>query len=299
MDLMGHALELLQQQAFPVYKRNIDNRDPPFAHGEFRPSAIAALLLTSGLDYHLARLKWLRDIIVERPPLPHTPYFNWGIDDFLTTKIERLLHRPSEKLLRGQLLELTSMRDSVAHPKLYLVEQLMRSDFGVIEQKAKLAAGVKHRQKTIARKLKRSERTVSLRLPLVATWISYVDMVLCVLVINRFLNLLQEKYDHYAWLGGFSVQNKPTEFFQDWSGNTTRKSILLEEWAQAFFGSLAPADQQSVQKRLRTTPSKYIQKRVGNVRIVKKVRKDGIHYELQDAPKPEFLRKPPPWKMYP
>jgi hypothetical protein len=83
------------------------------------------------------------------------------------------------------------MRDSVAHPKLYVVKQLMKPDYSFTEQKAELEAGAKHRAKTIARKLKRSERTASLRLPLVATWISYVDMVLCVLVINRFLNLLQ------------------------------------------------------------------------------------------------------------
>lgn len=289
---------MLQQRAFPVYKRNIDNRDPPFAHGEFGPSATAALLLTSALDYHLARLKWLRDIIVERPPLPYTPYFNWEIDDFLTDKIEKLLHRPSEKRLREQLLELTSMRDSVAHPKLYIVKQLMTPDYSVTEQKAKLAAGVRHRKKTIARKLKRSERTASLRLPLVTTWISYVDMVLCVLIINRFLNLLQEKYGGYAWLGGFSVQNVPQGFFHGW-GTTTRKSVLLEEWAETFFNSLAPADQRSVEKRLGSRPSKYIQKHVQYPRIVKKVRKGGIQFELEDAPKPDFLRNPPPWKMHP
>lgn len=281
MVLMGHALEVLQQRAFPVYAKNRDNRYPPFAPGEYGPSTVAAVLLTSGLDYHLARLKWLRDIIVEQPPLPHTPYFNWEIDDFLTTKVERLLQRPREKRLREQLLELTSMRDSVAHPKLYIVEQLIKPDDSISENKARLAAGVKHRRKTIDRKLRRSERTVSLRLPLVATWISYVDMVLCVLVINRFLNLLQEKYGHYSWLGGFSVQNVPAGFFHGW-GSATRKSIQFEEWAQTFFNSLKPADQQSVQERLGAAPSKYIQKRV------------------QDLPtKPEFLRKPPPWEMHP
>jgi hypothetical protein len=298
MDLMGHALELLQQQAFPVYKRNIDRRAPPIAHGEFGPSATAALLLPSGLDYHLSRLKWLRDIVVESPPLPHTPYFNWEIDHFLTTKIERLLHRPSERRLREQLLEMTSMRDSVAHPKLYLVTQLIKPDDTVTEQRAKLAAGVKHRDKTIARKLKRSERTASLRLPLVATQISYVDMVVYVLVLNRFVNLLQEKYDGYAWLGGFSVRNIPEGFFQGW-GTTTRKSILLQDWAQAFFNSLAPADQQSVEDRLGAKASKYIQKRVQYPRIRNRVRKDGIKYEFENTPKLEFLRKPPPWPMKP
>jgi hypothetical protein len=189
------------------------------------------------------------------------------------------------------------MRDSVAHPKLYLVKQLWRPDDSISERNAKLAKGVKHHQKTNDRKLKRSEKTASLRLPLVATWISYVDIVLCVLVINRFINLLQEKYDWYAGTGSFSVRNIPAGFFSDW-GSTTRKSVQLEEWAQAFFNSLAPADQLSVQKRLGTMPSKYIEKRVNDFPIKKRVRKDDIEYELQDIPKPEFLRKPPPWKMH-
>jgi hypothetical protein len=297
-DLIGHALELLQERAYPVYKRNIDKREPPFAHGEFGPSAIAALLLTSGVDYHLARLKWLRDIAVEDPPLPHTPYFNWKIDNSLKTKIECLLQRPSEKRLREQLLELTSMRDSVAHPKLYIVKQLWKPDDSIIERKADLADGVEHRSKTIERKLKRSERTISLRLPLVATWISYVDMVICVLVVNRFLNLLQEKYDWYASPGSFSVRNIPAGFFSDW-GATLRKSIQLEEWAQAFFNSLAPTDQLVVQKRLGVMPSKYIERRIKDFPLKKRLRNGEIEYELQDTPKPEFLRKPPPWPMNP
>ena len=62
MGLIEHGLTLLQTPSFPVYKKNIDQRDPPFAPTEFTPSAIAILLMTSGLDYHLARLKWLRDV---------------------------------------------------------------------------------------------------------------------------------------------------------------------------------------------------------------------------------------------
>ena len=295
---MEPALELLQRRVFPVYKHNIDKRKPPLAHGEFGSSAAALLLLTSGLDYHLARLKWLCDIVVEQPPLPYAPYFNWEMDNYLTDKIERLLYRPSEQRLKEQLIEMTSVRDCVAHPKLYLVKQLWKPDDTVIEQSPKLATGVKHRHKTISRKMKRSERTASLRLPLVTTWISYVDMVLCVLVINRFVNLLEEKCDYRGSLGSFSVRNDPADFFRDW-GTTTRKSVLLEEWAQAFFDSLAPADQQSVHKRLGTIPSKYIKKRIRATRMIKRVRKGIMEYDLQDDPIPEFLRKPPTWKMHP
>lgn len=296
-DLIGHALELIQHKAFPVYQRNIETRQPPFAHGEFGPSAIATLLLMSGIDYHLARLKCFRDDFKQRPPLPHTPYFNWKIDDFLPVKIERLLYKRTEKRLREQLIELTIMRDAVAHPKLYLVKQLMRPDFSLTKPTAKLAGGVKLRQKALIRKLKRSESTTSLRLPLVSTWISYVDIVLCVLVINRFLNLLEERYgNYYAHLGGFSVQNIPAGFFYGW-GSGTRHSISFAEWAQAFFDSLAPSDKQSVQKRLGAKVSQYIQKRDKDPRMVKRGRGGDMQYEFEDPPQPEFLRKPPPWKM--
>ena len=123
-------------------------------------------------------------------------------------------------------------------------------------------------------------------------------MVLCVLVINRFINLLQEKCEYRGSLGSFSVRNDPTDFFRDW-GNTTRKSVQLEELAQAFFNSLALADQLSVQKRLGTVPSKYIQKRAKDVPLRKRMRNGVIGYEFQDTPTPEFLRKPPPWRMHP
>jgi hypothetical protein len=66
-----------------------------------------------------------------------------------------------------------------------------------------------------------------------------------------------------------------------------------------LLNSLAPADQQLVERRLRTSPSKYIENRIQYPRVVKRVRKGQIEYDLQDAPKPEFLRKTPPWYMHP
>ena len=298
MDLIGHALEQIQRGAFPVYKKNIDRRDPPFAHGEFAPSAIAILLITSGLDYHLARLKYLRDLGRQKPPLPHTPYFNWKIGDSLHTKIERLLIKRTEKRLREQLIELTIMRDSVAHPKLYCIRQLIRPDYSPTKEKAKLSDGASHRKKALQRKLKRSERTKCLRLPLVPTWISYPDIVVCILVLTRFLNLIEEKYRNpYAWVGGFSVRNDPACFFHRW-GDKTRRSISMEEWAQAFFDSLAPEDQQRVQKRLGAEAAKYIRKRQSRPKIGKGTIAD-IFRVMRNPPKPEFLWKAPPWPVGP
>lgn len=297
MDLIGHALDLVQRQAFPVYQKNINQREPPFAHGEFGPCAIAILLLTSGLDYHLARLKYLRDETPHKPPLPHTPYFNWRIDDSLNTKIENLLIKRTEKRLKEQLIELTSMRDSVAHPKVYRIRHLMRPDYSVTKQKAKLFGAV-HRQKTLKRKLTRSERTRSLRLPLVPTWISYPDLVAGILVLNRFLNLLEQTYGNpYAWVGGFSVRNEPPGFFHGW-GDKTRRHIPLEEWTRAFFDSLSHADQQKVENSLGTEASKYIHKRQSHPKIGKGTIVDILRV-LQNPPKPEFLRKPPPWPAKP
>ena len=125
MGLIEHGLTLLQTHSFPVYKKNIDQRDPPFAPTEFTPSAIAILLMSAGLDYHLARLKWFRDITPYKPPLPYPTYFNWNIGDPLSEKISKLLIQKNERSLKEQLVELTIVRDSVAHPRLYLVKQAM------------------------------------------------------------------------------------------------------------------------------------------------------------------------------
>jgi hypothetical protein len=261
VDLIGHALGLIQREAFPSYQRNIEGRDPPFSRGEYIPSAIAILLLISGLDYHLARLKYFTDGVRSKPPLPYTPDLEWEIDDFFYTKIDQLLIKRTEKRLKEQLIELTMMRDSVAHPKLYLISQLMRPDYSFTKQKAKLSGGAKHGKKALQRKLKRSERSKCLGLPLVPTWISYVDIVLCVLVLNRLLNLLEEKYGKfYSLIGGLEARNAPPGFFHGW-GDKTRRSISMEEWAQAFFDSLSPRDQRNVEKRLGTEASRYVRKR--------------------------------------
>ena len=88
-DLIAQALELIQEKSFPVYRKNIHQRNPPFAHGEFASAAVAIVLLTAGLDFHLARLKYFRDVAKTKPALPHTPYFNWNIGTYLYDKIER------------------------------------------------------------------------------------------------------------------------------------------------------------------------------------------------------------------
>ena len=116
--------------------------------------------------------------------------------------------------------------------------------------------------------MNRSERTRLLRLPLVPTWISYPDAVVAVLVASRFLNLLEEEYGNYAWAGGFSVRNEPVGFFQGW-GETTRRSITIEEWARAFYDSLSMADQQGIRKRLGNNLSLYISKRQPRLKIGK------------------------------
>ena len=61
MGLFETALELLQRRAYPVYKKNIERREPPISHGESTPAGIAVLLIMTGLDHHLSRLKYLRD----------------------------------------------------------------------------------------------------------------------------------------------------------------------------------------------------------------------------------------------
>jgi hypothetical protein len=292
--LIEGGLSLLQRDALPVYQINRDRRGPPFAHGENLPSAMALLLLSSGLDYHLARLKWLRDLTEHKPPLSVPTYFNWGIDDSLSIKVTKLLVRQREQKLCRGLIELTAARDSVAHPKLYVVKDLIKSDLSFGRSKAKLS-GSTLSKKASQIKMNRSERTRLLRLPLVPTWISYPDAVLAVLVVSRFLNLLEEKYGSYAWAGGFSIRNEPVGFFQGW-GETTRRSITIEEWVRAFYASLSMVDQQGIRKRLGNNLSPYISKRRPRLKIGKGTITD-ILRAMHRPRKLEFLRKPPPWKI--
>ena len=147
MGLIEHALTILQIRAFPVYQKNITQRDPPFAPTEYTPSAIAILLMSSGLDYHLARLKGFRDVAPHDPPLLYPTYFHWNIGDALSEKITRLLIQKTEKRLKEQLIELTIVRDSVAYPRLYLVKQAMRSDLSYCRPRAKLSPGAELRKK--------------------------------------------------------------------------------------------------------------------------------------------------------
>jgi len=294
MGLIENGLVLLQTQSYPVYMRNIDRRDPPFAHGEFTPAGIAVLLLATGLDYHLARLKYLRDYAPNKPPLPYTPYFNWKIGDSLSFKVERLLTRRNEITLKKQLLELTVLRDSIAHPKLYVVREIIRSDLSFGRSTARLPVGELHQPKALKSKLARSERTRCLRFPLVPTWISYKEAVMCIMVANRFLNLLERKYGNpYAWVGGFSLKNEPAGFFTNW-GTTRRRSIPFDEWTRAFFNSLSSADQELVEKRLGGNITNYLHKSLPSHRRLGRGRITDILRFMQKPPKPKFLRKPPP-----
>jgi len=295
MGLIEHGLTILQTRSFPVYQKNIAQRDPPFASTESTPSAIAILLMSSGLDYHLARLKWFRDVAPYKPPLPYPTYFNWNIGDSLSGKISKLLIQRNERSLKEQLVELTIVRDSVAHPRLYLVKQAMRSDLSFCSPRAKLSPGAELRPKALMRKLKGSERTKSLRLPLVSSWISYPDAVVCVLVLHRFLNLLEIKYGNpYAWVGRFNIRNEPSGFFKD--STKTRLSLSMDEWARAFFHSLSQDDQERVRKRLGRDFSKYLHKILPRLEFGRGTFSDVIRIR-KNPPKIAFLHKAPPWSI--
>lgn len=289
MGLIENGLTLLQTQAFPVYKKNIDHRDPPFAYTEFTPSAIAVLLMTSGLDYHLAHLNWLRDIAPHQSPLPYPTYFNWKISDSLSEKVSTLLIQRNERRLKEQLVELTIVRDSVAHPKLYSIRRTMRANLSYSRPNAALASGAKLDQKALQRKLKSSERTKSLRLPLVPSWISYPDAVAGILVLHRFLNLLERKYGNpYAWMGQFFVRDEPLGFFRN--GDRTKLMVSMQEWAKAFFYSLSQDDQQRIRKKLGRDFFKYLHKglprlRYGKGTVTDIVRSCRIHRNLHSSKK--------------
>lgn len=297
VNLIETAFLLLIQRSLRVYRRNINTKRPPVAMGENVNAASAIIMLVTGLGYHLCRLKYLRDVAKYRKPLPYTPYFNWSIDDDLVIKLERLLIKRSERRLLRQLIELTVCRDNLVHPKFHTITESMDSDFSWRKSTAGLPAGVKFRTKTIKHKMKRKDLTRRLKLPLVPTWIGYKDAVICILVIHRFLNLLDLRYGNpYGRLGGITAyQDQTTDLFTGWDWQR-RHPRELQDWVSAFFQSLSEHDQAQVKKYLDDRIELYLirksqektRRATGGKQSLSEI------FRQRDNPAAEFLYKPPP-----
>jgi hypothetical protein len=297
LNLIESAFLLLTEHSLPVYRHNISRQRPPVAGGENVNAAASIVMLVTGLDYHLCRLKYLRDVAVHKPPLPHTPYFDWTFGDPLSSKLKKLLKRPKEKRLLTQLIELTVCRDSIVHPKFYTVTHSWDADFNDKRLSAKLSPGVTLGNKAIAHKMRRRDFTRMLRLPIVPTWVSYVDAVVCILVLHRLLNLLEWRCGNpYAWVGGITAYEKQTrDLFQGWNWGHSHPREL-EDWAKAFFQTLSAQDQDKVKKSLGGRLDPYLKKRRSRIRLrggAKNTLTD-IPQARRNPPKPEFLYKPPP-----
>jgi hypothetical protein len=299
VNFIEAAFLTLIENSLPVYRRNIDCKRPPVAAGENVSAAAAVMMLATGLDYHLCRLKYLRDVARHTPALPHTPYFNWSFDDPLSVKIQRLLSGRKESRLQSQLIELTVCRDAIVHPKFYTITHSWAGvEFSDGTMTAELPPGVGHRKKTVQHKMQRREFSRTLKLPLVPTWVSYVDAVVCILVLYRLLSFLESRYGNpYAWIGGITAYEGCAKgLFTGWDWTRSHPQEL-EDWAQAFFLSLSPADQAKIASRLRGNITLYTRKKKRAVRVKTRKRRSslGMIFREKVPPKLDFLSKPPPW----
>ena len=298
MELIRSAFLLLIKYSLPVYKRNINHIRPPVALGENSNAALAIVAMTTGLDYHLCRLKYLRDVERHKPPLPHTPYFGWELDDFLFVKLKELLIKSNEQRLLKQLIEITVCRDTVIHPKVFTITEIIDEEYNYEKIEAELPLSMVLRAKTKNNTMKRKRLTKILRLPIVPTWISYVDAVKCILVLHRFLNLLESRYGNpYAWIGGMTAYEKEAKLlFTGWNWEKSYPSEL-EDWVEAFYKSLSIEDQGKVKKVLGDNLAPYI-KKVKQIPMIPKGSNWTIAEILEDIRKPrmkpDFLSKPPP-----
>jgi hypothetical protein len=213
VNFIESAFLILVENSLPVYRHNIDRKRPPVAAGENVSAAAAVMMLATGLDYHLCRLKYLRDVAKHTPVLPNTPYFNWSFGDPLSVKIQRLLPGHKESRLQRQLVELTVCRDAIVHPKFYTITHSWAGvKFSDGTMTAELPPGGGHRLKTLQHKMQRREFSRTLKLPLVPTWVSYVDAVVCILVLYRLLSFLESRYGNpYAWVGGITAYEDQTK----------------------------------------------------------------------------------------
>lgn len=292
------AFMLLEREALPFYRKNSGNRQKGLVVYPERTSVAAAIpLMIAGLDYHLARLKYFVDLTEWEPPLLHQPYFNWRIDASLVTKITEILNSRKERRLREQLMEVTGIRDTIIHPKLYVIEEVFSSASGLKARTAKLAPGSNHREKVKKRKLAREERTKSLKLPLVPTWLSYADGVLVILVIHRFLNLIKKRYGNLFWIGSVFLKSRTTGFFKNEEKNHSINS-KFEAWVLAFFNSLSNMDRIHVEKVLKSPIKFYLEKTLDfpRPRTMSRFSLQKWEKKFHNPPRPKFYLKPPSWK---
>lgn len=297
MDLIRSAFLLLIKHSLPVYKKNIDRKRPPVAAGENANAAAAIVLLTTALDYHLCRLKYLRDVAKHDPPLPYIPYFSWTFGDALSKKLEGLLISTKQRRLLAQLIELTICRDSIIHPKFHTIIHVIDADQELKKLKAKLPPGTSIRKKESAHKMKRKELTRLLKMPLVPTWVSYVDAVICVLVLHRFFNLVEAQYGNpYGWIGGLMAYGgEAKDLFTGWDWRKHFPSEL-EDWVRAFYKSLSPDDQEWIRKRLGGKVSHYLEKHKARIKMSKTSKRKSLAeiFTVKTIKKPSFLFSPPP-----
>ena len=133
----------------------------------------------------------------------------WEIDHALSTKLQRLLVYPKDTRLLTGLIELTVLRDAIIHPKFHTITTSWEEDSDRSDVRAKLPPGVGHRSKAEKHKMRRRGFTKLLKLPLIPTWISYRDGVVCVLVLHRVLTLLEWRYGSpYGWIGGIAAHER-------------------------------------------------------------------------------------------
>jgi len=142
------------------------------------------------------------------------------MENSLSKKLEGLLIKLREKKFKEQLLELTIVRDCVAHPNFYIVKDSWKRDNSWGKSSATFPSGVKHREKASKRKRERYERTKILGLQMVATWISYRDVVMCLIIVSHFCIYLNASMAILMpmWVV-FLFRIRPMEFSKTWRIN--------------------------------------------------------------------------------
>ena len=297
MDLIRSAFLLLIKQSLPIYKTNIDHKRPPVAARENVNAAAAIVLVTTALDYHVCRLKYLRDVAKHDPPLPYTPYFLWTFGDPLSKKLKGLLISAKDRRLLDQLIELTVCRDSIIHPKFHTITHVLDADHELKKLKAQLPPNTIVRKKESRHKMKRMELTRLLRLPLVPTWVSYVDAILCILVLHRFFNLIEKRYGNpYGWIGGMTAYEREAKnLFTGWNWEDHFPGEL-NDWVQAFYKSVSANDQERIRKRLGGHVSHYLEKPKTRIKRSKTSKRQSLAdiFAATTTKKPSFLFSPPP-----
>jgi len=219
-------------QALPIYQQN--KTRPPVAGRENIESSAALMVLVAAIESHVNRLMYFESK-------------GLSTDNNLLKKLNVYLPQKRNRVLLKQLEEVTVSRDAIVHAHVWEEWRQYDRKGNLTRQSWKVAQITHLRGKTRRSLAKRRPVSRHLRLNLMPTNVSYIDIVKSLVVALCLLCELEKRYGNpKAVIGPFSPGPRLARIFLK-----NRENRSLEDWVGGALRFLHPADRKEVEGRLR------------------------------------------------